>query len=79
MLCSVAVLQTTGVCTFLVIPGKYLEIYTDNDNDNNKDNDSGSDRNNDNNNDIDIDNDTVLRTTGVCTFLVIPGKYLEIY
>ena len=27
LLCSVAVLQTTGVCTFLVIPGKYLEIY----------------------------------------------------
>ena len=54
-------------------------MNTDNDCDN--DNDSGNDNNIDNDNDIDIDidNDTVLQTTGVCTSLVIPGKYLEIY
>ena len=78
MLCSVAVLQTAGVCTFLVFLGNAWK-YTNTDNDCDNDNDSDNDNNIDNDIDIDIENDTVLQTTGVCTSLVIPGKDLEIY
>lgn len=53
--------------------------FTNTDNDCDNDKDSDNDNNIDNDIDIDIDNDTVLRTTGACASLVIPGKYLEIY
>ena len=56
---------------------KYTSADSDRDNNNDSDNDNNID--NDIHIDIDIDNDTMLQTTGVCTSLVIPGKYLEIY